>query len=280
MKNELSIERQVLLAAEFKALHHSGESLILANVWDAVSAKIIENSGFPALATSSAGVAWAMGYKDGEKIPPNLMIESISRMARTINIPLSADIEGGYYRDNLEQFSEFIEQVIEAGAIGVNLEDGHAHSENLTPTDFQCEVIHAAKEAGRKKGIDLFVNARTDAMVLSKSLDERIQISIEKAHAFEAAGADCVFVPFISELEAVIQLKQNINLPLNILISKTLDVKQLKALKVERISTGSRPLMALMNRLNRIGETLKNENDWSILFEEYPSYDELNGWFK
>lgn len=279
MENKFNTAKQARFAETLKSLHHSDETLVLANVWDAVSAKMIENIGFPVLATSSAGVAWSLGYKDGEKIPPNLMVEAISRISNAVNVPITADIEGGYFRDDLHQFSQFIEQVVEAGAVGVNLEDGRAHSENLTDTDFQCKVIQTAKEAGKKMGINLFVNARTDAMILTKDLAEKIEISIAKAHAFEAAGADCVFVPFISEIETVAELKKNIDLPLNILASKMLDVKMLKALGVNRISVGSRPLMALMNRLHKIGETLKNEDDWSILFEEYPSYDELNNWF-
>lgn len=271
--------KQSKLAEQFHALHHSEEMLVLPNSWDCVSAKVFQEKGFPAVATSSAAVAWSNGYMDGEHIPPILMIESIRRIAHSLNVPLTADIEGGYFRDDLEKFTQFIGDVIDAGAIGINLEDGYGHSEKLNDTSYQQEEIKAIKALGKEKGIDVFINARTDAMLLSEDLKTRIQICIEKAKAFKGAGADGIFIPFIQDINTVKELKENISLPLNVLASSVLDVSELKRLKVNRVSVGSRPMMAAINLLNTIAEELKDGTNWNSLYTEYPSYDEANNWF-
>lgn len=271
--------KQSNLAQKFHKLHHSEEMLVLPNCWDCVSAKVFQQKGFPAAATSSASVAWANGYKDGEHIPPDLMIESIRRIAQSIDVPLTADIEGGYFRDDLGRFRQFIGDVIDAGAVGINLEDGYGHSSKLNDTAYQQEEIKAVKEIGKQKGIDIYVNARTDAMILPEDLKTRIQICIEKANAFEEAGADGIFIPFVQEMRRVKKLKENIKLPLNILINSALDISELKRLKINRVSVGSRPMMASINFLDKIAGELKDGTNWSSLYTEYPSYEETNSWF-
>lgn len=260
-------------------LHQEDKILILPNVWDCTSAKMVEEAGFPAVATTSAGISWLFGFGDGEHIPSGMMIEMITRIATCVTIPVTADIEGGYYRNDTGLFFQFISQVVEAGAVGINLEDGQAHSANLNPTDHQTELIKLAKEAGNKKGIHLFVNARTDAMLSDKSLEERIQICIERAKAFEQAGADGIFIPFVQDHETVAQLKAGINLPLNILFRNSLDLKKLKKLKINRVSVGSRPMMAVLNHLKLLINKMKEDDDWQMLFPDHPSYEEINRWF-
>ena len=193
----------------FHALHHADEMLVLLNVWDCASAKIAEMAGFPAIATTSAGVAWSYGYQDGEDIPPGLMVEAVNRIAHSVQVPVTADVEGGYFRNNLDTFSKFINNIIDAGAVGINLEDGYAHTNKLNDIKQQAAEIKIAKENGRQKGINLFVNARTDAMLLPKDLKSRIEICIERAKMLEAAGADGIFIPFIKEIETVVQLKES-----------------------------------------------------------------------
>ena len=268
------------LAEKFHALHRKNEILVLPNAWDCVSAKVFENKGFPAVATSSAAIAWANGYMDGEKTPPEVMVSSIRQIAQSINLPLTADIEGGYFRDNLQLFKQFIESVIDAGAIGINLEDGYGHSNKLNDLSYQKDEIKAVKSIGKEKGVDLFLNARTDAMLLPEDIEIKIQLCIEKAAAFKEAGADGVFIPFVQDIETVKTLKENIQLPLNILVNKELRIADLKQIGVNRVSVGARPMMATINLLNKIAEELTKETSWDILYTDYPSYDETNNWFK
>jgi len=267
-------------AQAFQALHHGKETLILANAWDCVSAKMVEQRGFSAIATSSASCAWSRGYKDGEHVPPTVALDVIKNISEVVSIPVTADIEGGYFRENLDQFEDFIGKVIAAGAVGVNIEDGYAHTERMNDTLYQMEEIKRARKAGKSVGVDVFINARTDAMISNKSMAEKMAICIEKATAFEEAGANGIFIPFITEMKTVEALKKAIKLPLNILISKTLNIEELKNLGVNRISTGARPMMATMVQFGNLLQQLKNSNQWENLFAEGLTYEELNSWFR
>jgi 2-methylisocitrate lyase-like PEP mutase family enzyme len=280
MKNKFDPALQNKLAEKIHALHHADEMLVLPNAWDCISAKIFEAGGFPAIATTSSGISWSCGYPDGEHIPPRLMLEVINRIAHSVTVPLTADIEGGYYRDDWNKFSEFIGDVIEAGAVGVNLEDSDSKTGILNDVKHQAKAIKLIKECGKQKSVNLFVNARTDAMGLAKDLKTKIQICIERAKSFEEAGADGIFIPFVKEMETVAQLKEAIRLPLNILITDTLDIGELKKLKVNRVSVGSKAVLATMNLIGKIAEELKNGNDWHSLFVKEPTYGEVNGWFE
>ena len=280
MNQKFNADKQNKIAEKFHSLHHANETLILPNAWDCISAKIFEENKFPAIATTSTGVAWCYGYKDGEHIPPHLVIETINRITQTVSVPVTADIEGGYYRNNIEKFSQFIHNIIEAGAIGINIEDGHAHTEILNDVNHHITLIKLAKEIGKEKGVNLFVNARTDAMLLNTNLKNKIEACIERTKIFEEAGADGAFIPFVKDIETVAQIKQNINLPLNILFADTLNIEDLKKLKINRISIGGRAMLATMNLLKEISNEIKNSNNWFSLFTKEPTYAEVNAWFK
>lgn len=267
------------LAEQFRALHYADEMLVLPNAWDCASAKIFEQSGFPAIATTSSGISWSYGYKDGEHIPPDLMIEVIQRITHAVSIPVTADIEGGYFGNDIEKFAKFIADVVHAGAVGINLEDSDSHTRLLNDINKQILKIKAAKESCLQKGVHLFVNARTDAMVGPENLKTKIQICINRAKEYEAAGADGIFVPFVKDIETVARLKEAIRLPLNILMADTLEVAKLRNLKVNRVSVGGKPMLATMNLLKNISKELSAKNNWDSLFVKYPGYDDMNKWF-
>lgn len=267
-------------AVQLHALHHADEMLVLANAWDSASAKIFEASGFPAIATTSSGISWSCGYKDGEHIPPALMIDVIQRITHSVHIPVTADIESGYYGNDMQKFSDFIGNVIEAGAVGINLEDSDANTHQLNDVHQQILKIKTAKEICRQKEVNLFVNARTDAMAGTGDLKTKIQTCIERANEYEAAGADGIFVPFVKEMETVEQLKAAITLPLNILMADTLEVAELRKIKVNRVSVGSKPILATMNLLKKISKELREGNDWPSLFVSTPNYSEMNECFE
>lgn len=279
MNKSFNTQHQNELAEQYRKLHHQTEPLILANAWDCISAKIVEEAGYSAIATTSAGVAWANGYKDGENIPTDIHLDALQKITRVTSLPVTADIEGGYFRNDLEKFGQFIQAVIEAGVVGINLEDGYNHSEKLNTTEYQVKQIEKARAIANQQGVNLFINARTDAQLLSLPQDEKLKLILEKATAFQQAGADCLFVPFIRDVESIVSLKQNCQLPLNILIADTLHVSDLKKIGVERISVGARPIMAAMNALKKTVQTIKDSDNWKDLFEIEVNYDEVNGWF-
>jgi 2-methylisocitrate lyase-like PEP mutase family enzyme len=139
----------------FKDLYQSADLLVLPNAWDAGSARLIESRGAKAIATTSAGVAWSHGYPDGDALPAEILLASIREITRTILVPLSVDIEGGY-SDDSAAVAELVTEVIDAGAVGINIEDGAASPEQL------CIKLEAARKAASSAGVDLFINVRTD----------------------------------------------------------------------------------------------------------------------
>jgi 2-methylisocitrate lyase-like PEP mutase family enzyme len=208
------------------------------------------------------------------------MLEVVRRITRTVKIPVTADIEGGYAKGDKAAFSQFINGIIEAGAVGVNLEDRNAQTGKLNKITHQVGLIRRVKEICKQRGVNLFVNARTDAfMAVPGDLDTRRKIALERADAFEQAGADGIFVPFIRNMETVAFLKEHIHLPLNILMEESLDIAGLRKLKVNRVSTGSKPILATMSLLKKIAAALGSGDDWSPIFTNDTSYAEANKWY-
>ena len=273
--------KQNEFANRFKALHYGEDMLIFVNVWDCVSAKIVEECGYPALATTSSGISWTFGYKDGEHIDPKLMIELHRRIVKSVKIPVTADIESGYYSHQPEKFSKFIGDMVEAGVVGINLEDSNSKEKSWNDLSFQQNLIRMAREAANAKGVNLFINARIDVMdFLHGSDEEKVNAAIERAEAYSEAGADGIFVPFISDIQVVAALKTGIKLPLNILMNPTLDVKALKKLKVNRLTVGGKPKTASMGLLKRMAEQMKTDNSWNLLYTDEPTYPQMNSWFE
>lgn len=279
MKDNFDLKQQQNLAKNFHALHYKDTPLILANAWDAMSAKIVELGDLPAVATTSSGISWSCGYADGEHTPPDMMIEEIRKMTRAVNIPVSADIEGGYYGNDLDALSLFIEKVIKSGAVGVNLEDSDAKTGALISIEDNTDKIKATRQKAEELEIDLYINARVDGMTLSADLNKKLEVIFERAEAYKAAGASGIFVPFVQNIEIVKKLKENIDLPLNILMAKSLDVETIKALKINRISVGGRPSLIAKTYFRHIVENLRNGNNWEDLFAEGITHPEANKWF-
>ena len=217
----------------FHRLHHDG-LLLLANAWDAGSARVIESVGAKALATTSAGVAWAHGYADGDKLPLRLLVQTVSSITRVTRVPLSVDFESGY-SDDAKAVGEGVASLIDAGAVGINIEDGTGE------VDVLCRKIEAARGAAARLGVELFVNARTD--VYLKRLvpeDQRVDETIRRAARYGEAGANGIFAPGVSDSDEIRRLVTEINLPLNVLAWAGLPpASALERLGVRRLSAGS-----------------------------------------
>jgi 2-methylisocitrate lyase-like PEP mutase family enzyme len=264
-------------ADALRALHSGPEALVLVNVWDAGSARIIEDLGFPAIATTSAGMAFSKGLPDGQKISSERMMAAVAEIAQAVNVPVTADAEAGY-GDGPEHAAETARNVIMAGAVGMNFEDATGRAEQpLADLELQVERIRAIRERAAELRVPLVLNARTD-VYLSQVGDpaKRYDEAIKRLQAYRDAGADCVFVPGIRDPETIRRLFSDLRCPLNILAGPgSPSVAELTALGVKRISLGSGPMRAALGTLRRLGQEVRADGTYSNI-SAAPSHAEMN----
>ncbi len=261
----MSATTQAQQAERFRALHTGPRLLVLPNAWDAISARLIEEAGFPAIATSSAGVAWALGYADGERISRGEMLAVVRRIVLGVRIPVTADVEAGYGATP-EAAAETARGVIAAGAIGLNLEDATDEGRLLDLT-LQVERVRAVREAGAAARVPLVVNARTDAFEMKQwSPAERFTAAVRRASAYRAAGADCLFVPHVSDAGTIERLAREIAGPLNVIAGPPAPpLGELEALGVRRASLGPRIVQATLGLIRRITAELRERGTYEAL---------------
>jgi 2-methylisocitrate lyase-like PEP mutase family enzyme len=264
-------------AEAFRQMHTEGDVLLLPNVWDVASACIIEETGFPAIATSSAGIAFAQGFPDGQRIPPGRMLGVIADIASALKGPVTADVEGGY-GSRPEDAARTARQVIEAGAVGMNFEDATGDREHpLFDLQLQLERIRAMRETGETLGVPLVINARTDVYLLQVGeAVARYDEALRRLSAFRDAGADCVFVPGVVDPVTIRRFVRDLHCPINILaMPGSPPISQLTDAGVRRISLGSGPMRAALGLLRRLAGELKSQGTYSAL-SGAPSHAEMN----
>lgn len=271
------IEKQKAKANAFRAMHRGPHILVLPNVWDVASARTVEEAGYGAIATTSAGVAFTLGYPDGEKISRDEMLARIGRIAKAVKVPVTADVEAGY-GNRPEDAAQTARGVIDAGAVGMNFEDGTddpAHP--LVDLSLQLEKIRAIREAALKTGVLLVLNARTDVYLLQVGPPEnRYDEAIRRLLAYRDAGAECVFVPGLRDAETIRRIVQDVKCPVNILAGPGFpSVPKLEKLGVARVSLGSGPMRATLGLVRRMAEELKSSGTYKAL-EGAPSHGEIN----
>lgn len=282
-------------AERLRRLHGGDGVLVLPNAWDPMSARVFESCGFPAVATTSAGVAYSLGYPDGERLGREEMVEATARIARAVSVPVTADAESGY-GPSAEDAATTARALIGAGAVGLNLEDasdvsppspgdtpGGEAASPLTELGAQAEKIRAVVAAGREAGVPLVVNARTDTYWRSLGDDPawRFSETVRRARAFFEAGADCVFVPGVGDAATLSDLVHEIPGPLNVLAGSGVPtVAELAELGVRRVSVGSGPARAAMGLVDRIGRELLDRGTYASLSEGALPYDEANRLFR
>ena len=264
----------------FRQLHHGPRILALPNAWDVVSAKIFASVGFPAIATTSAGVANCLGFRDGERIPFEELIFMTRKIVNAVDIPVTADIESGYSQ-GLEQLAQSIAGVVDSGAIGINIEDATPAGELIDP-DFNALKIQKVRTAASSLGAELFINARIDVYLLDAGRPEdRFAETTNRATAYKAAGADCIFVPGVVDQETIQKLVSAIEGPINVLAVKgTPSLEQLENFGVARVSTGSGPARACATFARDIAVELRDHGSYGRYTENAISYNELNGFFE
>jgi 2-methylisocitrate lyase-like PEP mutase family enzyme len=268
-------------AEQLRALHRTPPMLVLPNAWDAASARLIESEGFPAIATTSAGVAAALGYPDGGVVPPNEMIEAIARIVRSVKLPVTADIEHAYAAAP-DAVADVVLRVIAAGAVGINLEDCVPGATDLEPLALQVDKIKAIIKASTKAGVRIVINARTDGFLRSFGAPEtRLGIAIERGKAFLEAGADCVFVPGVRDAATIGALVKGIGGPVNVLaVEGSPSIPELEALGVARVSLGSGPMRATMAVLRDITRELKSTGTFTSFTKNAMTFAEVNDLMK
>jgi 2-methylisocitrate lyase-like PEP mutase family enzyme len=265
-------------AEAFRAMHDRSRILVLPNAWDAMSARVIEEAGARAIATTSAGVAFSVGYPDGEAMPRDEMIAAIARIARVVTVPLSADIESGFARD-AGGVAETVRHVIEAGAVGINLEDQiHDGTRSLYDLDVAVERIRAARDAANSSGVPIVINARTDVYLLAIGEENaRFDHAVRRANAYRGAGADCLFVPRVAKPTDIARIVPALEGPLNLLASPGIPpVAELERLGVARLSVGTSPTLAAMSTVRRVAEELLGAGTYESMFDGALSYPDAN----
>jgi 2-methylisocitrate lyase-like PEP mutase family enzyme len=271
----MDIEKQKAKADAFRVMHRGAQILLLPNAWDVASARVFEESGFGAIATTSAGIAFTLGYPDGQRISREEMLGVVRRIAAGVRVPVTADVEAGY-GDGPEDAARTARDVAKAGAVGMNLEDATGDPQRpLLELTRQVERVKAVQEAVREAVV---LNARTDVYLLQlEAPEKRYDAALRRLAAYRDAGADCVFVPGLRDAETIGRLVKDLRCPVNILGGPgSPSVPELEKMSVARVSVGSGAMRATLGLVRRIAGELKGSGTYEAL-EGAISYADVNG---
>jgi len=257
----------------FLKYHQNKEILVLLNSWDIGSSKLIEASGYKAIATTSMGIAASLGYPDCQIIQLSEMIEVITGIVKAVQVPVTVDIEAGY-GNNLNEIIDSVKKFIATGIVGVNIEDSLDLSPVLIDETEFCERISAIRALSDSLGFHLVINARTDSFYVSAgSPQEKLSESIKRGNKYREAGADCIFVQPVSDKETISKLVKEINAPINILANPTIgagitpSIRELQDLGVARVSLGSGLMKATLALIKKVADELFEKGTYNIILD-------------
>ncbi len=255
-------------AQDFRGLHHGKRILILPNAWDVPSARVFENEGFPAVATSSAGLMVSLGYPDGEVMGRDEFVSAVERLARVLSVPLSADIVAGFGK-NTKEVVATVKAILKAGGIGINIEDFAHATKKLFPIERQIENVKAIRRLGDTVGVPLVINARTDALRFGIDDEEaKFEEAVRRAIAYRDAGADCVYPMGLTEATSIRRFVKELDFPINVMIRKDLPpVGELERLGVARVSFGPNASYAAMGLLKRAAHEVLERGTYQNLVD-------------
>src|SRR5580658_5709522 len=274
----MDIKAQAEKAETLRKLHHGPRILALPNAWDVVSARILEEVGHPAVATSSAAVAFSQGYPDGRRISRQEMLDAVGRITRAVRVPVTADLESGYGKTP-EEVAEFTKAMIAAGAVGLNFEDVTGDDESShVELELQVKNIRAIRDTAAALGVPLVINARTDIYLMPIGAEEtRFERTVERLRAYREAGADCLFVPGVTDREIIAKLVKAAEGPLNVLASQGCpSLDELEKMGVARVSAGSSAMRAAMGAFQRVAKDWLAHGSYDSLLQVTIPYAELN----
>jgi 2-methylisocitrate lyase-like PEP mutase family enzyme len=259
----------------FRKLHADASGpLRLANVWDAGGARLVESLGAKAVATTSAGVAWALGYPDGNALPVKQLENLVFNIMRIVRIPVSVDVEAGYTHDP-KKVGENLKAILGSGIAGINIEDG------TDPADLLAAKIENVKKTTALLGVDVFVNARTDVFLQALVPEgQRVKETITRAGIYRSAGADGIFVPALADPEQIAEIVSAVSMPLNLMAWPGLtDAAELKKLGVRRLSSGSGIPQIIWNHFARLAKAFLETGASEPMSQDYMAHAELQGLF-
>ena len=261
-------------AIEFRQLHHGSTLLRLPNAWDAGSARLVEAQGASAVATTSAGFAWALGYPDGRLLPVDEVVAAVKRIVRVLSVPLSVDVENGY-SDDPATVANVVMQLVDIGVAGINIEDGPDAPSLL------ASKIEAIRNAVSKAGADIFINARSDVF-LANLVDKPKQAgeSIARGDLYASAGADGLFLPALKDSSDIEAIVKAVPLPLNVMAIASLpDAAALEQLGVRRLSAGSGISQVVMGRAKGLAKDFLLSGQSETLYDGALPYSEMQSLF-
>ena len=238
----MDIQTQITLAQSFRKMHDGSSVLLLPNAWDAGSAGLFAQRGFAAIATTSGGMAWSLGYQDGEQVPLPEVLAAVARITRVVSLPVTVDLETGY-GETASAVASSTRLLIDVGAVGINLEDGMPGHGPLRSVDEAAARVAAARAAATASGVPLVINARVDLWMHDgpHDADARLDEAVRRARAYLAAGADCIYPIGLSDRTALAALVQAIHAPINVAAGPTMpSLPELAQIGVARVSTATR----------------------------------------
>jgi 2-methylisocitrate lyase-like PEP mutase family enzyme len=274
----MDMKVQAEKAERLRKLHHGPQILALPNAWDAVSARILEELHYPAIATSSAAVAFSLGYPDGQRISRSEMLDAVARITRAVRVPVTADLESGYGKTP-EEIADFTRAMVAAGAVGLNFEDVTGDDESThVELGLQVKNIRAIRETSAALDVPLVINARTDIYLMPIGpADTRFERTVKRFHAYHEAGADCLFVPGLCDRKVIEKLVKTLGAPLNILASQGCpSLDELEKMGVARVSAGSSAMRAAMGAFQRVAKDWLAHGSYDSLLQVTVPYAELN----
>ncbi|CAM5779311.1 isocitrate lyase/phosphoenolpyruvate mutase family protein [Castellaniella caeni] len=257
-------------AETLRALHHGQDVLLLPNAWDVLTARVFEQQGFPAVATTSGGIAWALGYGDGEQTPLAEVLAAVGRITRVVKVPVTVDFEGGYGA-SAQAVGESVRAIIQAGAAGINLEDSLPGHGPLRPVDEAAARIRAARQAADQAGVPIVINARVDAWMHAKDNPQApLEDAIARGRAYLAAGADCLYPIGLLDVPVISAFTTALNAPVNIMaVAATPPLAELKAAGVKRLSTATALTALALGSVRNAVRTIRDTGTFGALRSDF-----------
>ncbi len=270
-------KEQAEKAKRLLELHQAPQLLVLPNIWDPLGARLLGGLGYPAVATASASVAYSLGYDDGQRISWDAMVEAVRRVASAVDLPVTADIEAGY-ADRPEDLAENVRQILDAGAVGINLEDSRFDGDLLHSIPAQQERLRAVRTMADAEGVPLVINARTDVYLRETvdSPESRLDRAIDRARAYLEAGADCFYPILLDDLDALKAIRKATGALINVYASASApSMRALEDAGMARLSLGPGLLKVSLTAMKEVAEGLQKGRSYRDFADDVMSSDEV-----